>query len=64
MTFNLLFVLYFHSKGSSQEGEIATYERAFHMDYDNYDWHRHAVKVVEERFTDSLEEGKMEIRNS
>ncbi|KAF3444295.1 hypothetical protein FNV43_RR13985 [Rhamnella rubrinervis] len=41
-------------------------ERVQHMDYDNYDGHRHVVKVVENTplhqwFKDSLEEGKMEI---
>ncbi|VFQ99951.1 unnamed protein product [Cuscuta campestris] len=38
-----------------------------HIDYDDYDGHRHAVRVVEGTplgrwFRDSLEEGKMEIR--
>ncbi|XP_072964999.1 putative glutamine amidotransferase GAT1_2.1 [Typha angustifolia] len=37
-----------------------------HIDYDNYDGHRHAVKVVENTplhawFRESLEEGKMEL---
>ncbi|GMJ00703.1 hypothetical protein like AT5G38200 [Hibiscus trionum] len=41
-------------------------ERVVHMDYDNYDGHRHLVKVVEKTplqcwFKESLEEGKMEI---
>ncbi|GLT59271.1 hypothetical protein SLA2020_321000 [Shorea laevis] len=41
-------------------------ERVVHIDYDNYDGHRHAVKVVENTplnnwFNDSLEEEKMEI---
>lgn len=41
-------------------------ERVRHMNYDNYDGHRHVVKVVENTplhqwFKDSLEEGKMEI---
>ncbi|RWR72230.1 putative glutamine amidotransferase PB2B2.05 [Cinnamomum micranthum f. kanehirae] len=42
-------------------------ESVIHIDYDNYDGHRHPVKVVENTplhlwFKDSLEEGKMEIR--
>ncbi|KAF2282697.1 hypothetical protein GH714_043714 [Hevea brasiliensis] len=41
-------------------------KRVKHIDYDNYDGHRHMVKVVESSplhhwFKDSLEEGKMEI---
>ncbi|KAK8498453.1 hypothetical protein V6N13_100055 [Hibiscus sabdariffa] len=41
-------------------------ERAVHMDYDNYDGHRHLVKVVENTplqswFKDSLEQGKTDI---
>ncbi|KAJ4974709.1 hypothetical protein NE237_007883 [Protea cynaroides] len=41
-------------------------ERVVHIDYDNYDAHRHKVKVVKNTplhtwFKDSLEEGKMEI---
>ncbi|KAL3568355.1 hypothetical protein D5086_031006 [Populus alba] len=41
-------------------------QRVKHMDYDNYDGHRHVVKVVENTplhdwFRDSLEEDKMEI---
>ncbi|PON34065.1 Peptidase C [Trema orientale] len=41
-------------------------EQVMHIDYDNYDGHRHVVKVVENTplndwFKDSLEEGKMEI---
>ncbi|OAY57104.1 putative glutamine amidotransferase GAT1_2.1 [Manihot esculenta] len=41
-------------------------QRVKHIDYDNYDGHRHVVKVVESSplhhwFKDSLEEGKMEI---
>ncbi|XP_030955873.1 putative glutamine amidotransferase GAT1_2.1 [Quercus lobata] len=41
-------------------------QRVQHIDYDNYDGHRHVVKVVENTpldhwFEDSLEEGKMEI---
>ncbi|KAF6158272.1 hypothetical protein GIB67_001343, partial [Kingdonia uniflora] len=41
--------------------------RVVHMDYDNYDGHRHPVTVVEKTplhqwFQDSLEDGKMEIR--
>lgn len=41
-------------------------QRVEHIDYDNYDGHRHVVKVVENTplnhwFKDSLEEGKMEI---
>ncbi|KAJ9128717.1 hypothetical protein P3X46_034552 [Hevea brasiliensis] len=40
--------------------------RVKHIDYDNYDGHRHVIKVVESSplhhwFKDSLEEGKMEI---
>lgn len=42
-------------------------ESVIHIDYDNYDGHRHPVKVVENTplhlwFKDSLEEGQMEIR--
>ncbi|KAJ7975765.1 Class I glutamine amidotransferase-like superfamily protein [Quillaja saponaria] len=41
-------------------------QRVNHIDYDNYDGHRHVVKVVENTplhcwFKDSLEEGEMEI---
>ncbi|KAM7524232.1 hypothetical protein LguiA_014134 [Lonicera macranthoides] len=41
-------------------------KRVVHIDYDNYDGHRHMVKVVVDSplgfwFKDSLEEGKMEI---
>ncbi|XP_042501014.1 putative glutamine amidotransferase GAT1_2.1 [Macadamia integrifolia] len=41
-------------------------EKVVHIDYDNYDGHRHKVKVVKNTpldawFRDSLEEGKMEI---
>ncbi|MBA0771872.1 hypothetical protein Gotri_007337 [Gossypium trilobum] len=41
-------------------------QRVVHMDYDNYDGHRHFVKVVENTplhcwFKDSLEVGKMDI---
>ncbi|KAK3004408.1 hypothetical protein RJ639_018784 [Escallonia herrerae] len=41
-------------------------QRVVHIDYDNYDGHRHVVKVVENTplqqwFRDSLEEGRMEI---
>ncbi|KAE8659344.1 putative rnase l inhibitor [Hibiscus syriacus] len=41
-------------------------QRVVHMDYDNYDGHRHSVRVVENTplqcwFKDSLEEGKMDI---
>ncbi|KAK3036544.1 hypothetical protein RJ639_030985 [Escallonia herrerae] len=41
-------------------------QRVVHIDYDNYDGHRHVVKVVENTplqqwFKDSLEEGRMEI---
>ncbi|XP_004492963.1 putative glutamine amidotransferase GAT1_2.1 [Cicer arietinum] len=41
-------------------------EKVVHMNYDDYDGHRHEVKVVENTplyhwFKDSLEEGKMEI---
>ncbi|KAI3850316.1 hypothetical protein MKW92_036126 [Papaver armeniacum] len=55
-----------HKHKSSQEVETVTNERVVHMDYDNYDGHRHVVKVVEktplhEWFIDSLEEEKMEI---
>nr|DAD31866.1 TPA_asm: hypothetical protein HUJ06_010717 [Nelumbo nucifera] len=44
-----------------QEGQSVA-----HIDYDNYDGHRHAAKVVENTplhdwFKDSLDEGKMEI---
>ncbi|KAI3920739.1 hypothetical protein MKW98_005565 [Papaver atlanticum] len=55
-----------HKHKSLQEGKTVTNERVVHMDYDNYDGHRHVVKVVEktplhEWFIDSLEEEKMEI---
>ncbi|KAK2986776.1 hypothetical protein RJ640_011001 [Escallonia rubra] len=41
-------------------------QRVVHIDYDNYDGHRHVVKVVENTplqqwFKDSLDEGRMEI---
>lgn len=41
-------------------------QRVVHMDYDNYDGHRHVIQVVEETplhhwFKDSLEDEKMEI---
>ncbi|KAG5623642.1 hypothetical protein H5410_008860 [Solanum commersonii] len=41
-------------------------QRVVHMDYDNYDGHRHVIEVVEETplhhwFKDSLEDEKMEI---
>ncbi|XP_021896238.1 uncharacterized protein LOC110813423 [Carica papaya] len=41
-------------------------ERVVHMDYDNYDGHRHVVRVVKDTplhqwFKDSLEENQMEI---
>lgn len=41
-------------------------QRVLHMDYENYDGHRHVVKVLENTplhqwFKDSLEENKMEI---
>ncbi|KAG8373755.1 hypothetical protein BUALT_Bualt11G0058100 [Buddleja alternifolia] len=40
--------------------------RVVHMDYDNYDGHRHLVKILENTplhhwFSDSLDDGKMEI---
>jgi gamma-glutamyl-gamma-aminobutyrate hydrolase PuuD len=46
--------------------KIQESQRVNHMDYDNYDGHRHVVKVVENTplhdwFRDSLEEDKMEI---
>ncbi|XP_011021287.1 PREDICTED: uncharacterized protein LOC105123408 [Populus euphratica] len=46
--------------------KIRESQRVKHMDYDNYDGHRHVVKVVENTplhdwFRDSLEEDKMEI---
>ncbi|KAH8483320.1 hypothetical protein H0E87_027924 [Populus deltoides] len=46
--------------------KIQESQRVKHMDYDNYDGHRHVVKVVENTplhdwFRDSLEEDKMEI---
>ncbi|WCJ25332.1 Class I glutamine amidotransferase-like superfamily protein [Euphorbia peplus] len=42
------------------------FDRVKHIDYENYDGHRHVVNVVEKSplhswFEDSLEEGKMEI---
>ncbi|KAI3946436.1 hypothetical protein MKX01_017652 [Papaver californicum] len=53
-----------HKQKSLQGGGTST--KVIHMDYDNYDGHRHAVKVIENTplhdwFKDSLEEGKMEI---
>ncbi|KAI3462563.1 hypothetical protein Pfo_019226 [Paulownia fortunei] len=41
-------------------------QRVVHMDYDNYDGHRHPVRILENTplhqwFKDSLEDGKMEI---
>ncbi|KAI3885943.1 hypothetical protein MKX03_001383, partial [Papaver bracteatum] len=55
-----------HKHKSSHEGKTIINERVVHMDYDNYDGHRHVMTVVEkttlhERFIDSLEEDKMEI---
>ncbi|XP_042506106.1 putative glutamine amidotransferase GAT1_2.1 [Macadamia integrifolia] len=52
------------------EKELSKYlsgQRVVHIDYDNYDGHRHKVNVVENTplhdwFKDSLEEGKMEIQ--
>ncbi|KAG6742011.1 hypothetical protein POTOM_055293 [Populus tomentosa] len=46
--------------------KIQESQRVKHVDYDNYDGHRHVVKVVENTplhdwFRDSLEEDKMEI---
>ncbi|CAK7326632.1 unnamed protein product [Dovyalis caffra] len=46
--------------------KIPEEQRVVHMDYENYDGHRHAVKVLENTplhrwFKDSLEEEKMEI---
>ncbi|KAJ9147329.1 hypothetical protein P3X46_029503 [Hevea brasiliensis] len=45
---------------------FAKSQRVKHIDYDNYDGHRHVIKVIESSplhhwFKDSLEEGKMEI---
>ncbi|XP_062107423.1 putative glutamine amidotransferase GAT1_2.1 [Humulus lupulus] len=54
------------SKKVNKEGENNNDSKVMHIDYDNYDDHRHAVKVVEntplnEWFKDSLEEENMEI---
>lgn len=52
--------------GKEVSKKIPECDRVVHIDYDNYDGHRHIVKVVEntplnEWFKDSLEEGKMDI---
>lgn len=52
------------SKNCRESG--GTLQRVQHMNYDNYDGHRHVVKVVENTplhqwFKESLEESKMEI---
>lgn len=58
----------FQDIGKELSKHLPSDQRVIHMDYDNYDGHRHEVKVVENTplhcwFKDSLEEeGKMEIR--
>lgn len=52
--------------GKELSKKLPENQRVVHMDYDNYDGHRHLVKVVENTpleswFKDSLEEGEMEI---
>ncbi|CAA2938388.1 glutamine amidotransferase [Olea europaea subsp. europaea] len=52
--------------GKELTNKLPLNERVVHMDYDNYDGHRHPVKVVENTpldqwFKDSLEDEKMEI---
>ncbi|KAK8537335.1 hypothetical protein V6N12_043501 [Hibiscus sabdariffa] len=52
--------------GTELATKLPENQRVLHMDYDNYDGHRHLVKVVENTpvqswFKDSLEEGRMEI---
>ncbi|KAL6960965.1 hypothetical protein U1Q18_038730 [Sarracenia purpurea var. burkii] len=54
--------------GKELSAKLPEDQRVSHIDYDNYDGHRHAVRVVEDEnaplrrwFEGSLEEGKMEI---
>ncbi|KAL2531612.1 Class I glutamine amidotransferase-like superfamily protein [Abeliophyllum distichum] len=52
--------------GKELMNKVPLNQRVVHMDYDNYDDHRHSVKVVENTplhqwFKDSLEDEKMEI---
>ncbi|KAK6255746.1 hypothetical protein SCA6_017051 [Theobroma cacao] len=52
--------------GKKLSRKLPENQRVVHMDYDNYDGHRHSVKIVENTplqcwFKDSLEDGKMEI---
>ncbi|XP_021888317.1 uncharacterized protein LOC110807485, partial [Carica papaya] len=52
--------------GKELSGKLKENQRVMHMDYDNYDGHRHLVKVVKNTpldnwFKDSLQEDKMEI---
>ncbi|KAL3525484.1 hypothetical protein ACH5RR_013856 [Cinchona calisaya] len=52
--------------GKELTNKVSENQRVMHIDYDNYDGHRHVVKVVENSplsywFKDSLEEGKMEL---
>ncbi|GMI73444.1 hypothetical protein like AT5G38200 [Hibiscus trionum] len=52
--------------GKELTRKLPEIQRVVHMDYDNYDGHRHLVKIVENTplhcwFNDSLEGGKMEI---
>ncbi|GMJ09659.1 hypothetical protein like AT5G38200 [Hibiscus trionum] len=52
--------------GKELSRKLPENQRVVHVDYDNYDGHRHVVKVVENTplqywFKDSLEEGKMDI---
>ncbi|MED6142982.1 hypothetical protein PIB30_002805 [Stylosanthes scabra] len=52
--------------GKELSKNVSLEERVMHMNYDDYDGHRHVVKVVENTplhhwFKDSLEEGEMNI---
>ncbi|KAK9061969.1 hypothetical protein SSX86_019153 [Deinandra increscens subsp. villosa] len=53
--------------GKELTGRYPGAKNVVHMDYDNYDGHRHSVKIVEETplcqwFKDSLKDGDMEIQ--
>ncbi|KAL4385399.1 hypothetical protein GQ457_15G003900 [Hibiscus cannabinus] len=52
--------------GTELTRKLPENQRVLHMDYDNYDGHRHLVKLVDNTpvqswFQDSFEEGRMEI---
>ncbi|KAI5684314.1 hypothetical protein M9H77_05542 [Catharanthus roseus] len=52
--------------GKELSNKVAEIDRVMHMNYDDYDGHRHIVKVVENTplhhwFNESLEDGKMEL---